>query len=116
MIRSIRVAKATRIFSKQFELRCANDRTIVVFMDLYKLPNGHPLSFPEGYRFSWIAFDPSDETAKVLFDCHEPKGPHIHVDSDSTGVPFEWRSLDDAYAFFFAKVRQRFGEFTQEEE
>lgn len=85
-------------------------------MDLYKLPKGHPKSFPDGYKFSWIAFDPEDKEAKVLFDCHPPKGPHIHVDNDVEGEPFEWRSIDDAYALFLAEVRQRFGYFMLDEE
>ena len=104
--------KATQIFKRKFELTCDDGKTVVVFMDLYKLPNGYPGLFPEGYKFSWIAYNPNDESAKVLFDCHLPKGPHVHLDDDSDGEPFAWTTLDDAYEHFFAKVRERFGEFT----
>ena len=107
---------ATQIFSRRFEVRCKDDRLVAVYMDLYRLPEGHSKSFPEGFRFSWIAYDPEDPPAKVLFDCHFPKGPHIHVDGDPVGEPFEWTMVDAAYALFFMKVRERFGEFTMDEE
>jgi hypothetical protein len=103
--------KATEIFKRQFEVTCKGGKTVVVFMDLYKLPKGYPKSFPEGYKFSWIAYDPDDESAKVLFDCHPPKGPHVHVDNDKDGEAFDWKNLDDAYELFFAKVREKFGDF-----
>ena len=110
------MADAIRLFSKRFELMCKDDRPIAVYMDLYKLPEGHFQSFPQGFRFSWIAYDPEEPSARVLFDCHHPKGPHVHVDSDPEGQPFLWTTLDDAYALFFKKVEERFGEFTMQEE
>ena len=103
--------KATLIFQRKFTLTCENGRIVSVFMDLYHLPEGHPRAFPEGYRFSWIAFDSVNESAQVLFDCHAPNGPHFHVDSDSNGKPFEWSSLEHAHELFFQKVRVRFCEF-----
>lgn len=88
---------------------------MVVVMDLYKLPEGHTKSFPEGYRFSWIAFDSDDDRERVLFDCHHPKGPHVHIDDDTDGKPFDWTTLDEAYELFFLTIRQRFGDFNEEE-
>ena len=110
------VIKAMKIFSRRFEIRCKSEQHIVIFMDLYQLPGGYPDTFPEGYKFSWIAFDPEDETKRVLFDCHPPKGPHAHIDEDGDGEPFSWVSLEAAYEFFFDKVRERFGEFEMEED
>jgi hypothetical protein len=85
-------------------------------MDLHKLPEGHSENFPEGYKFSWIAFDPNRESERVLFDCHFPKGPHFHIDDEVEGEPFKWTSLDAAYDLFFVKVKERFGRFILEEE
>jgi len=109
------VAAARRIFKRRFNLRCLSGRLIAVVMDLYKLPDVHPKSFPEGYRFSWIAFDSDNEDSRVLFDCHAPKGPHMHIDRDQNGEPFEWTTLDKVYDLFFQTVRKQFGDFNEEE-
>ena len=85
-------------------------------MDVYRLPEGHPKTFPEWYRFSRIAYDTENEMARVLFDCHEPKGPHTHVDDDGEGMPFDWKSIEAAYDLFFERVKERFGAFDIEEE
>lgn len=82
-------------------------------MDLFKLAEGHPKSFPDGYRFSWIAFDPDMPNERILFDCHDPKGPHVHIDNDPDGDPIEWTTLDNAYELFFERVRNRFGEYEE---
>ena len=82
-------------------------------MDLYQLPHGHPESFPEGYKFSWTAFIP-DGDGRVLFDCHPPKGPHMHIDGDIEGTPFRWVSPENAYDLFFEKIKELFGEFKEE--
>jgi hypothetical protein len=109
------MTKAARIFKRRFNLKCLSGRLLVVVMDLYRLPDGHPKSFPEGYRFSWIAFDPDEEGARVLFDCHHPKGPHVHLDDDQEGEPIEWTTVDEAYVLFFDTIRERFGDFYQGE-
>jgi hypothetical protein len=81
----------------------------------FQVPGGDKKGFPEGYRFSWIAFDPLEPGPRILFDCHAPKGPHLHVDGDPVGVPYQWISLAEAEKFFFAKVQERFGMFVKEE-
>ena len=85
-------------------------------MDLYRLPKGHPKIFPEGYRFSWIAYDPENPLFRVLFDCHPPKGPHVHVDDNKEGDAIEWISLEVTYLEFFEAIRKRFGEFLIKED
>ncbi len=110
------VPKATRVFSRRFQIKCKDEQLAVVFMDLYKLPEGAPDLFPEGYKFSWIAFDPDHEDHRVLLDCHPPKGPHINIDGDADGETFDWITLEAAYEFFFAKIKELFGEFTMEED
>ncbi len=53
---------------------------------------------------------------RVLFDCHPPKGPHIHIDDDQEGISLEWKRLDDTRVKFFAEVLKlkKFGEFLSE--
>lgn len=87
----------------------------MVAMDLYKLPS-EAEGYPEGYKFSWIAFDPEEPSNRVLFDSHPPKGPHIHIDEEKIGVPYEWKGLDEAQTFFEAKIQERFGDFSEENE
>lgn len=102
--------KAEKIFSRRFSVRCKGGRVLAVYMDLYRLAKGHPETFPEGYRFSWIAFDPEDENVRVLFDCHTPKGPHLHIDDDKVGKSFECKCVEDAQEQFFSTIARRFGE------
>lgn len=106
---------ATRIYRNKFSIGCEGDRTVTIYMDLFHVPGGQEKGLPEGYKFSWIALDPSDSEARILFDCHPPKGPHLHVDSEKVGVPYQWVSLDEAEKFFFDKVQERFGKFIKEE-
>ena len=84
-------------------------------MDLYKLPSNQS-GYPEGYKFSWIAFDPKKPMERVLLDVHPPKGPHLHIDDDPQGIPFEWTSIKAAEEFFIAKIEERFGEIVEDEE
>jgi hypothetical protein len=110
------MVKALLLFERRFTLTCVGGRVVEVFMDLYQLPEGYSQAYPEGYRFSWIAFDSENPQARVLFDCHHPKGPHVHVDEDSDGESFEWTSLDEVYELFFEKLRERFGDYQMDEE
>lgn len=106
---------ATRIYRNRFSVACEGDRIVTIYMDLFHVPGGHEKGLPEGYKFSWIAFDPLEAGARILFDCHPPKGPHLHVDADPVGVPYQWESLEAAEKFFFGKVQERFGKLLKEE-
>lgn len=83
---------------------------VVLYMDLFKISPPHDPCFPEGYKFSWIAFDEENPENRVLFDCHSPKGPHVHIDSDPVGSSYTWVSLKEARLFFYSKAVERFGE------
>jgi hypothetical protein len=82
-------------------------------MDLYKLPEGHPKSFPDGHRFSWIAFDSDDESMRVLFDCHHPKGPHFHVDNEATAWRSSGRLWTISMSYFSATFEKDLATFTR---
>jgi hypothetical protein len=107
--------KASRIYHTKVTVTVEGGKRIAVAMDLYKLPPEEK-GYPDGYKFSWIAYDPVDPLNRVLFDVHPPKGPHVHIDRDSIGAPYEWNGLAAAEKFFIAKVQERFGKFTEENE
>ena len=103
------------IYRNKYAIACENERSVTIYMDLFHVSGGHEKGLPEGYKFSWIAFDLLEPGPRILFDSHAPKGPHLHVDSDPVGVPYQWVSLDEAEKFFFDKVQERFGKFVKEE-
>ena len=92
----------------------ASGRTIAIYVDTFRLRGAKDPSSWEAYRFSWIAFDPDETGARVLFDCHKPKGPHWHIDEDEVGQPFTWKGLKEAEDFFLEKVEEKFGQIIKE--
>ncbi|TVQ77823.1 MAG: hypothetical protein EA369_08535 [Bradymonadales bacterium] len=105
---------AELIFEIRFSIVLKSGEILVVFMDLYKIPRVNTKDFPGGHRFSWIAFDPEAPERRVLFDSHPPKGPHIHIDDELEGKPFEWVSVDQAKRLFFKCVKEHFGKFAED--
>jgi len=103
------MASAELIFKEGFTLDSIDGKIIVFYMDLYRLPNPYDPTYPEGYKFSWIAYEDNLEESRVLFDCHSPKGPHMHIDADKEGVEFEWTTLIEVRKLFFQTVVKRFG-------
>lgn len=101
---------ATRVYRKKISVKTVSGDPLVIYMDLFQLPPPFDSSFPEGYKFSWTAFNPLDRDNRVLFDCHIPKGAHYHVDDDSEGKSFEWKSLKEAEELFVKTVQEKFGE------
>ena len=98
------------IFQVNRSLFTKNAFELEIRMDIFKIEEPEGAQFPDGYRFSWIAFDRYDPMKRVLFDCHPPKGPHLHVDQDKEGIPFQWENLEKAIELFWQKVWDRFGE------
>lgn len=84
----------------------------MIYMDLYQIAGGEQFALPEGYRFSWIAFDPDSPDTRVLFDCHSPKGPHFHLNNEKEGTAYQWQNLKEAERFFFEIVEKHFGKLT----
>lgn len=101
--------KAVLLFETQQLFLTQTGESVVICMDLYKLPEKGTEPSSE-FRFSWIAFDPNNSNRRVLFDSHSPKGPHFHLDDDNEGQPFQWVSLEDAIRLFREKVAEHFGE------
>lgn len=107
--------KAELVFKRKFAVTTRAGRRIVVFADLYRLPKPEKKSGAEKFKFSWIAFDSENESRRVLMDCHEPKGPHIHFDDDKDGQVFRWTGIDAAWVMFFDTIRSHFGDLIEEE-
>ena len=101
--------KAVLLQKSKTTITVGSGRTIAIYVDTFQLRGAKDSSSWQAYRFSWIAFDPDESDAKVLFDCHEPKGPHWHIDGDKVGHPFAWKGLKEAEDLFFEKVEERFG-------
>lgn len=101
--------KAVLLHKSKTTMNVENGRVITVYIDTFQIQGVRLTGSWQAYRFSWIAFDPEEEGARVLFDCHEPKDPHWHIDDDEEGQPFIWKGLKEAEELFFQKVEERFG-------
>jgi len=100
--------KAKLIDRRRFVVFDRSGRAVQIVMDLFKIQGRDARKHPDGFRFSWIAFDPEQPACRVLFDSHSPKGPHFHIDDDEVGVPLEWISLEVSYRAFYRAVAQHF--------
>lgn len=100
--------KAKLVDRRRFVVFSRSGKAVQIVMDLYKIQGRDAAKHPDGFRFSWIAFDPEEPGRRVLFDSHPPKGPHFHIDGDKVGVTEAWESLDAAYGKFFKAVARHF--------
>jgi len=105
--------KAELLFERKFSVTTKTGCVVTIFMDLYLLPPKENET-EEQYKFGWIAFDSEDSTRRVLFDCHYPKGPHVHIGHDKEEILFPWEGFEQALNLFFSTVAEYFGEFDWE--
>jgi len=108
--------KATRIFSEKQVFESIVDPSLRVFVkvELFKIPEPEAQKYPEGIKFSLLAFRSDDPNQKILIDCHPPKGPHIHVREIEKS--FEWIDLDKTYALFWELIEKEFGKLKEVKE
>lgn len=106
---------AKLIYRRRVTRRTLENQEIRIVMDLYEIPEPERAKYPEGFRFSWIAFDVENPEQRVLFDCHPPKGPHFHVNNEPE-IQIQWVSLEKTEALFFEKVQASLGNFISEDE
>jgi hypothetical protein len=79
-------------------------------MDLFDVGKGKAKGlFLDRFRFSWIFFEIENPLHRVLVDCHEPFGVHVHYD-DGPQIAVEARTLDDVREFFAAAIKKHFNE------
>jgi hypothetical protein len=98
---------AMLIFERKTTLfSLSHQKMVMISMDLFWIEDPNQI-YPEGYKYSWIALDIENEDNRVLFDCHPPKGPHIHINNNE--VPYEWISLEQTEKDFWTYIDQIFG-------
>ena len=95
---------------KQQQTFASERGEVVVFMKLHELSEPDPSQgiFLDRYIMSWTAFLAEDPDDRILVDCHEPFGIHVHV-NDQPRLSFEARSISEARSFFFEAVQSHFG-------
>jgi hypothetical protein len=99
--------KATRISFKKLNFILASNEELLVILDVWKIPPPEDQNFPDGFKFSFIAFKADNPNEKILLDCHPPKGPHMHINNDE--LSFEWSGIESATELFWEKVENKFG-------
>ena len=98
------------LFHEKEKYLMTSQKEIVIEMKLFLALSPFGKEFPEGCKFNWIAFNKHNPKEKVLFDNHEGKGPHYHIDNQSETF-FTWISLTHATTLFYQKITERFGDF-----
>jgi hypothetical protein len=101
--------KAKRVFVVERIIELESGSVCRLHMDLYDVGKGRAKGlFLDRFRFSWIFFDVEDPMRRVLVDCHEPFGVHVHFD-DGPQESVEAETLDDVRDFFAAAIKKHFG-------
>lgn len=98
------------LYKTQAEFATDRGFQIRIYMDLFEIdaPSNPQALFLDRFKFSWIAYDTNNPSRRILVDCHEPFGIHLHIDQQPH-LPFEAKTLDDASGFFMEKVVEHFG-------
>lgn len=100
--------KATKIVSRKVTYTVkSSGESLRVIVEVWKIfpPEGD--HFPDGLKFSIVAFLESAPGEAVIIDCHPPKGPHFHFGGKE--VSFPWEGLDKAETLFWELVEKKFG-------
>ncbi len=99
--------KATRITYKKLSFLLDSGEDLFIIIDIFKIPPPEDLKFPDGYKFSFVAFTKKNTLDQVRLDCHPPKKPHFHEGEKE--FEFEWTGIDAALDLFWKKVEKKFG-------
>ncbi len=101
--------KATKIFSIERIVELDSGILCRVHMDLFDVGKGKAKGlFLDRFRFSWIFFEIENPMRRVLIDCHQPFGVHVHFD-DGPQVPVEAETLEDVRKVFARAIQKHFG-------
>ena len=80
-----------------------------LYMDLFDVGKGRAKGlFLDRFRFSWIFFEIENPMRRVLIDCHEPFGVHVHFD-DGPQESIQAETLDDVRIYFSRAIKRHFG-------
>ncbi len=101
--------KATRIFSIERIVELDSGVLYRLHMDLFDVGKGKAKGlFLDRFRFSWIFFEIENPMRRVLVDCHQPFGVHVHFD-DGPQEPVEAKTLEGVREFFANAIEKHFG-------
>ena len=89
-----------------FSVLNLEDRLRVIVI-VWKIPLPEGEKYPQGLKFSLIAFLISNPEDSILVDCHPPKGPHFHMNGLETNI--EWVGFDETEKLFWQLVGSKFG-------
>lgn len=101
--------KATKVFTVERIIELGSGVQCRLHMDLYDVGKGRAKGlFLDRFRFSWIFFEVDNPLHRVLIDCHEPFGVHVHFD-EGPQQTVSAETLDDVREFFAAAIKKHFG-------
>ncbi len=78
-----------------------------VIIEVWKIHPPEGDNYPDGMRFSIVAFLDSHPDDAIIVDCHPPKGPHFHIDGKEE--IFEWKDMNQTEELFWNLVEKKFG-------
>lgn len=101
--------KATKVFAVERIIEFESGVRYRLYMDLFDIGKGKAKGlFLDRFRFSWIFFEIENPMRRVLIDCHEPFGVHMHFD-DGPHQLMNAETLNDVREIFTAAIKKRFG-------
>lgn len=108
----IRSADEYLVYNRQGSFLTERGYLVGLKMKLWQFPSAKSIDFPEGYKMSWIVLNLFNKKERVLFDNHNQKPPHYHIDEQQEF--FKWKSLAETEKLFWQMVYQKFGYFNYE--
>jgi hypothetical protein len=104
--------KAKKIASRTatFLIKASKEQ-LRVHIEVWEIPYPESKKFPDGLKFSIVAFIENNTSDAVVVDCHPPKGPHFHFEGKET--QFEWKGLEEAEELFWDLVEKKFGKIEE---
>lgn len=104
--------KAVKTVGRTLNYVTANTgEALRVIIEVWKIPHPEGLKYPDGFRFSIVAFLESNTEDSLVLDCHPPKGPHYHLNGEEKS--FKWTGFDEAEALFWKVLEQKFGKIRE---
>lgn len=104
--------EANLIFWNKERFLMSSDKTIIIEVDIWLVPESKRHLYPEGLKFGWIACNKDDPEERILVDYNLKKGFHYHIDNEPI-VKLKWISLKNAQQLFIEMIKEKFGEFAE---
>lgn len=102
--------RASKVYEIQRTIELKSGVQCRLYMDLFDVGEGVVQGlFLDRFRFSWIFFEIENPMKRVLIDCHQPFGVHVHFDSGPQ-ESVRAQTLNDVREFFRNAIEAHFGE------